>query len=136
MKLEKLIDLGYLFHRYPPGGFSWPIRVSLLFIFVAALALAIYAGTKIKNLSGHRKKLWRKIQIWGWTTSLVGLLLVYFREVRAIYLSARAYLLLWIIIVLIWIILIIVFHKKNDPDHEEMSKKKEEYEKWLPKQKK
>ncbi|RJQ33662.1 hypothetical protein C4566_03155 [Candidatus Parcubacteria bacterium] len=132
MNLEKLLNLSYLFHRYPPGGFSWPLRIVLIVVFGGAIAWGVYSGLKNKKVSGYGKKLWYKLQIWGWTSGLVGFLLFYFREVRALYLSARAYLLIWLIIMLVWLVLIIILHKKRTPDKEVLIKKKEEYEKWLP----
>lgn len=136
MDLEKIFNLSYLFHRFPPGGFSWPIRVTLIVLFGGAIALAIYSGIKNKKISGYNKKLWYKLQIWGWTSGLVGLLLFYFREVRALYLSARAYMLIWILFVLIWLLIIFIMHKKKAPNKEDLAKQKEEYQKWLPQAKK
>ncbi len=136
MNLEKLINFSYLFHRYPPGGFSWPIRIVLVVLFGGALIMAIYSGLKTKKVSGHAKKLWYKLQVWGWTVGLIGFLLFYFREVRALYLGARIYLLAWLVITVVWLLLMLILHKKNTPNKEEIVKKKEEYEKWLPQQKK
>lgn len=134
MNLEKLLNFSYLFDRFPPAGFSWPLRIVLLIIFMGSIILAFYAHKKIgqKDL---RKKLWQKIQAWSWTNGLVGLVFVYFREVRALYLSARGWLLLFIIIMLIWLIFIIIFAKTKLPNKEEIARKEQEFNKWLPKQK-
>ncbi|OGY93940.1 MAG: hypothetical protein A2406_03485 [Candidatus Komeilibacteria bacterium RIFOXYC1_FULL_37_11] len=134
MNLEKLLDLSYLFNRFPPAGFSWPLRIVLLIIFVGSLVLAFYTHKKIgqKDL---RKKLWKKIQVWSWTNGLVGLTLMYFREVRALYLSARGWLLIFILLMFVWLIFIIIFAKTKLPDKAEAEKKEQEFNKWLPKKK-
>ena len=134
MNLEKLFDLAYMFNRFPPAGFSWPIRIALLLIFVGSIILALYAQKKI-NEKGLSKKLWQKIQVWGWTNGLVGLLFVFFREVKTIYLGSRGWLLIFIIIMLIWLAFIIKFAKTKIPNKEAQDKKKQEVDKWLPKRK-
>jgi len=135
MDLNKLFSLSYLFERYPPGGFSWPLRITLLVIFIAALGLAFYAGRRRKISVGNFKKLWAKIQVWAWTTGLAGLFFVYLREVRALYLSARIWLLLWLLLMFIWAILIIKYWKKEIPAKEERQKQEAEFNRWLPKKK-
>ena len=66
MDLQKLFDLDYLFDRFPDPGFSWPVRILLLAIFLGSIILAIYAGKKVST-KDIRKKLWQKIQVWAWT---------------------------------------------------------------------
>lgn len=134
MDLSKLLDLSYLFYRFPPAGFSWPIRIILLVVFIGSIVVAICSASKIKK-NPINKKLWQKIQVWTWTNGLIGLTLVGLREVRAIYLSARGVLLLFIIIMLIWLVFIIKFAKTKIPNKEEVTKKQEEFDKWLPKRK-
>ncbi|MBT4209618.1 MAG: hypothetical protein HOE19_01745 [Candidatus Komeilibacteria bacterium] len=134
MNLEKLFDLAYMFNRFPPAGFSWPIRIALFIVFIGSIILAIYAQKKI-NEKGLSKKLWQKIQVWGWTNGLVGLVFMSFRETRALYLSARGWFLIFIIIMIIWLVFIIKFAKTKIPNKEEREKKEQEFDKWLPKQK-
>jgi len=134
MDLEKLLNLSYLFNRFPPAGFSWSLRIALLIIFVGSILIALYAHKKI-NQKDLRKKLWQKIQAWGWTNGLVGLALMYFREVRALYLSARGWLLIFLLLMLVWLIFIIIFAKTKLPDKEATEKKEQEFNRWLPKKK-
>ena len=128
MNLEKLFDLSYLFNRFPQAGFSWPLRIALLVLFIGSIILAIYAEKKI-NEKGLSKKLWQKIQVWGWTNGLVGLLFVFFREVRTLYLSSRGWLLIFIIIMIIWMAFIIKFAKTKIPNKEEQARKEKEFDK-------
>lgn len=134
MNLDKLFDASYMFERFPTAGFSWPIRIVLLIIFIASIILALYANKQILK-KGLHKKLWQKIQVWSWTNGLVGLTLMYFREVRAIYLSSRAWIFIFIILMIIWLAFIIKFAKTKIPNKEALVKKHQEFDKWLPKKK-
>lgn len=134
MDLQKLLNLSYMFDRFPPAGFSWPLRIVLLVLFIGSIVLALYANKQIAK-KDLRKKLWQKIQVWGWTNGILGLFFVIMREVRAIYLSSRGWLLLFIIIMIVWLAFIIKFAKTKLPDKEELIKKQEEFDKWLPKRK-
>ena len=135
MDFTKIFNTTYLFERLPDAGFSWPIRAALLALFIGAIILAVISQLKLKKSSGFSKKLWYKLQVWGWSTGLVGMTMFYFREVGALYLSARFWLLLFLLIVVVWLIFILVFWKRQVPDKEEAQKKEQEYDKWLPKQK-
>lgn len=136
MNLKELLDWNYLFHPYPLAGFSWPFRIVLLVLFLGAIAVAIFAAMKKKNAPSVSRKGWYKIQVWGWSTGIVGLLLMSFREIRAIYLAARGYLFIWILISFIWLIFIFIYWKKVIPNKAEREKKTEEFNKWIPKKKK
>lgn len=110
MGLTKLLDWGYLIERYPAAGFSWTLRIILLIIFIGGIVMALYAYTKLKDKTPP-KNLWIRLQTWGWSVGVVGLLLMIFRETRAIYLSARLYLLLWLVVTFVWLIYIIYYAK-------------------------
>lgn len=135
MDLTKLFDVGYLFQIYPGAGFDWPIRIVLIILFLGAIAFAVFAGKKIKP-QGIMKKVWYKLQVWGWTTGIFGLIFVSFREAGAVYLSQRIWLLLWILIMMVWLLYILYYWKKVVPKKEELKQQTEEYNKWLPKKKK
>lgn len=135
MDLTKLFHWSYLFSRFPAAGFSWPMRIILLVIFIGSIVLAVLAQLKHKKAHGLIKNVWYKLQLWGWTTGIVGLSLFYFREVRAIYISARGWLLLFLLLELIWMVFIIRYWKTKIPQKEEMIKKQKEFDKWLPKRK-
>lgn len=136
MDLNKLFDLNYLFQRYTFEGFSWPVKIALLIFFVGAIALAVLAYYKKKSSSGPVKKAWSRIILWGWTTGIVGLLMVFFREARTLYLGSRGYLLIFLLAIFIWLVWIIYKSKKEVPDKEAIEKRQNEYEKWLPGRKK
>lgn len=133
MDLNKLTNFHYLFSPYPDMGFSWLMRIVLLVIFLGAIALALLSARQNKKALGPIKKVWKKWQVWGWTTGAIGLLLIFFREVNAIYLSSRGYLLIWLVAVAIWAILIIIYWKKKVPAKKKLIQEQEEFNKWLPK---
>ena len=105
-------------------------------LFVGAILVALYTHKKFKQNLGVSTKAWKRLQIWGWGAGLIGLMLVYFREVRAMYISSRFWLLLWILICVVWLIYIIIRWKKDVPDKEAQEKHEQEYAKWLPKKNK
>ena len=135
MNITKLFDWTYLTQRYAVEGFSWPMRIVLLIIFIAAIITALKATKKIKTSPGIYKPLWQKLQVWGWSTGLFGLLLIFFREVRAIYLGSRIWLLIWLIAVVIWLGFIIYYWKIKIPLKEQKQNTQAEFDKRLPKKK-
>ena len=133
MDLYKLFNIDYLFYPYPAAGFSWPVRIILLAFFVATIIMAIWAGKKSQQATSIYKKAWRKWQIWGWSSGIIGLSLVIFREIDTIYLSSRIWLLLWILAVLVWLGFIIKYWKQTVPAKAQAMAKEAEFKKWLPK---
>lgn len=132
MDLSKLTNLHYLFSPYPDMGFSWLMRSILLITFVGAIVLALLSGRQNKKALGPIKKVWKKWQVWGWTVGLMGLLLIIFREVNAIYLSSRGWLLTWLLVATIWAIFIIIYWKRKVPAKKKLLQEQEEFNKWLP----
>ncbi|MFA5127021.1 MAG: hypothetical protein WC465_03420 [Patescibacteria group bacterium] len=136
MDLTKLTHWSYLFQIYTYEQLSWPTLIGLLVIFVGSIVLAIYSHKKVKNSSGVMKVVWQKLTAWGWSTGLVGLLLVSFRAATAMYLSARLWLLLWLLIILVWLGYILFYRLSIVPKKQAEREKNIEYNKWLPKPKK
>lgn len=136
MNLEQLIHWSYLWQRYTPIGFSWPVRIALLILFVGGIILAILFNRKIKTSQGPVKTLAKKIRAWGFTTGIIGLLLVTFREVQTIYLASRLLLLLWLVVTFVWLINIIIYWRKDLPKKQANLKEQAEFNKWLPQNKK
>ncbi len=114
MHLLNLLHWSYLIERYPQAGFSWPIRIILLLIFIGSILAALYALNKLTNKIPP-KYFWNRLQTWGWASGLVGIILMIFRETRAIYLASRLWLLLWLLIVFAWLGYIIYFKNKILP---------------------
>lgn len=134
MNLGKLFDWHYLTAPYALTGLSWPMRIILVIFFAAAVIAAIYAGKQIKAGLGFRK-LWLKIQTWGFSIGIIGFLLIFFREVKAVYLGSRLWLLLLLLVAIIWLGFIIRYWKIQVPLQAKLRQEKTEFEKWLPKKK-
>ena len=135
MNLEKLINLNYLFDRYPDYGFSLPTKIFLILYFVISIIIAIKAGKRLNTNPGIMKRTYNSLENWGWTTGILGLLLFFFREVNAIYLGSRIWMLLLLISTIVWLILIVKYYKKEIPKKEELKKEREEFNKYLPRKK-
>lgn len=136
MDFAKLFNTDYLFQIAPSAGFDLPMRIVLYFIFIAAIVIAVMAGKKIRHASGIMKKVWYKLQVWGWSSGIFGLLLVSFRELGAIYLSQRFWLFMWILFIFLWLLYIVYYWKKVVPQKEAKKQESAEFDKWLPKKKK
>lgn len=134
MNLGKLFDWQYLTAPYALTGLSWPMRIILMLFFTAAIILAVQATIKLKNNTDF-KNLWKKLQAWGFYIGSVGWLLIFFREVRAVYLGSRIWLLIWLIFALVWLVMIIRYWKIQIPLQTKTRQERAEFEKWLPKKK-
>lgn len=136
MNVEKFFHWSYLWQRYTPIGFSWPMRILLLVFFVGTICLAVWFHRKIKNSQGPKKTLAKKIRAWGFSTGIMGLLLLFFRETQAAYLASRLLLLAWLIIIAVWLITILIYWLKDLPKKQAALAAQAEFNKWLPQNKK
>lgn len=134
MDFQKLLDLNYLFSPYTYGGFSWTFRIILLVFFAGSLIWAFWAGIKQSKNIGLYKKGWRRWQLWGHFNGWIGFLLLIFRESGAVYLGSRIWMLLWLAGALIWALLIIKYWRFTVPTQAQEIRRKEEFNKWLPKE--
>lgn len=135
MNLAKLFNWSYLTNRYAVENLSWWTLTVLFIIFGLALIVAFLATKKLKDPNTNARRFLIKLQIWGFSSSIVGAALIFFRQVRAMYLSSRIWLLLWIIIVLVWLGFLIYEWKVILPKKKQDQKSQEEFNKWLPKKK-
>ena len=135
MDIEKLIDLNYLFDRYPDNGFSLQIKIFLILYFVISIIIAIKAGKKLNDKPGIMKKTYNSLENWGWTTGILGLSLFFFREVNAMYLGSRIWMLILLLSTFLWLLIIFRYYKKEIPKKEKLKKEREEFSKYLPRKK-
>lgn len=135
MNLSNLLNWSYLTHRYAVENLSWWVLTILIIIFGSALIVAILVTKKLKDKNVGARKFLTRIQVWGFSSSIVGAFLIFFREVRALYLSSRIWLLLWLIAVLVWLGFLIYEWKIVLPKKKQDQKSQEEFNKWLPKKK-
>ncbi|PWB38851.1 MAG: hypothetical protein C3F02_02070 [Parcubacteria group bacterium] len=129
---KKFLDLHYLFAPYA-DPLSTPFKIGLLTVFILSLVFGLVAGLRRTQAMNIHKRGWRKWQVWGWSTGLVGLLLVAFRETRAAYLGSRLWLILWLLLILVWGIFIIKYWFWTIPRKKKEMHQEAEFKKWLPK---
>ncbi|MDQ5938612.1 MAG: hypothetical protein QG642_302 [Patescibacteria group bacterium] len=136
MDITKLFDWSYLFRAYTFETLSTPFRVALYGFCVLAIVVAILAQRQLAKNPGFKKSFYKKLVSFGWSTSIVGLFFIVFRETRAMYLGARLWLLLWAIGVLAWLIYLLFYHFITLPKIKKQKEENAEFNKWLPKAKK
>lgn len=109
----------------------------LLKIFGALLVLALIIKiiSKITKGDSFSKQLWHKYFVFLLTMSLSGLFLVWFRYERAYFLSARFWLLVWLIGFIVWLFYILKYQFKVMPQARAQLQKTQEFNKYLPKRK-
>jgi O-antigen/teichoic acid export membrane protein len=130
------LDWSYLFRAYTFEALSTPFRVALYGFCVLAIVLAILAQRQLAKNPGYKKSFYKKLIGFGWTSSIVGLLFILFRETRAMYLGSRFWLLLWAIGVLVWAIYLLFYYLITIPKIKKKKEENAEFSKWLPKAKK
>lgn len=136
MDLTKLFDWSYLFRAYTFETLSTPFRIALYGLCVLVIVAAVMAQKRLAKNPGAKKILYKKIISFGWTTGIVGLLFILFRETRAMYLGARLWLLLWSLGLLAWIAYILFYYFVTVPKIQKQKEEDAEFNKWLPKAKK
>ena len=112
----RFIQPSFWFDRYP-----WPFLATAMWIalgvFVVALALGIWFKLRA-NKTGLDKLsavIWGKFGNWSLSLSIVGLILLFFKQQRVPYLGMRAWLGLWLLICLVWLGFIVKYIIKEIP---------------------
>ncbi len=122
---------------------DWRPNVSkealLIFLFVFAVILVIAIVLKImekrKKSAGFEKKLMDKYFNLFLTVSLLGFFWTWCRYEKVLYLSARLWLWVLIIIFIMWLAWIIKYQLKIVPEARKKLEQKQIFEKYLPKKK-
>lgn len=114
-----------------------PFATLYLWIFIGILAAAIIFGFACVYIRAKKSgplawKVWSKLVHWAFSFGLVGLILVFFKEERIIYLGMRVWLILWGLISLLWLGFVLKFILVETPKIKEEKRRKEEIKKYLP----
>ena len=108
-----------------------PIFFNLFLGFLILLLLiSIITGIK-KNQKSLYKIFWKKFYNFSVSILVIGSLLLFFNYERAIFLSSRFWLLIWLIIMLLWLIPIIK-QLKLIPEKQKKLLEEQEFKKYLP----
>lgn len=136
MDLTKLFDWSYLMRPYTVETLSVPFRVGLYGLVVLLIILAVWAQKKLGKNPGFKKPFYKKIISFAWSAGIVGLLFIFFRETRALYLGSRLWLLLWLLGTLVWFGYLTIYYFRTLPQLKKQREENVEFNKWLPKAKK
>ena len=109
----------------------------LLAIFGAVIIAGIFFKViqKIGRGDSFSKKLWQKYHLMFLTLGVIGVILTWFRYERVYVLSARFWLLVWLLGLVFWLALILKYQIKNIPPAREKSQRTNDFNKYLPKKK-
>lgn len=109
----------------------------LLAVFGLALLVAVILKIIQKTTHGDsfRKNLLQKYFTVFLTMGLIGEVLVWFRYERVYFLSARFWLVVWLIALITWLAWVLKYQLKTIPQSRANLQKTQEFNKYLPKKK-
>lgn len=131
----KLLRPSYLFEKAPPSNFKflWPTLIFFTLMFLTGIILPKFLTKKKEN--PIFQKLAKKLSTPLIVYSLLGLLLLFFRNQAIPYLSARLLLFLLFFAFLVWLISFLLYLAFDFQKEKLIYQKKAELEKYLPKPK-
>ncbi len=130
---NNILQLSFWFDLRP--SFFTPIFFwFFIILFIIILLFALFSTYLLKNRlkSGTSKIVWTKLLHLSYSTSTVGLILVFLKQQRASYLGMRVWLFLWLLICFIWLLFIIKYLIKEVPRIKRERQERREFEKYLP----
>lgn len=133
--LIKFIQPAYLFDLRP---YTTTQTIKVMVIFFAIL-IVIGIGDKIyketRSMEKFQAKFLDKIVSYLISLGIIGLLLTWLRYERVQILSARFWLIVWLIIAICWLYPIIKYRIKVVPEATKRSEEKKQMQKYLPNKK-
>jgi hypothetical protein len=113
-----------------PGHMSlWAERVMIAVVAISLIAAIVFYLLKMKG--GFNKYLWGKLIGFFSVNAIAAAVLFFLNYELIIFLSARAWFLVWWLLMIIWAIFIIKY-AKTLPAKKEQAAKEKEYKKYLP----
>lgn len=132
--MNSLLNLSFWFDVKP-----LPIDPLIFWIFLivclAVLILGIVAyllKTKKFKEKILARNIWTKIGNWSISFGIIGLILVFLKQQRVLYLGMRIWFVFWLIIFFIWLVFILKYIFVEVPKVKKEREKKKEFEKYLP----
>ncbi|MAG29066.1 hypothetical protein CL632_02890 [bacterium] len=109
-----LLSPAYLFNRN-----LGPYQSDLAYVFVGInivlIIIAIISRRLAKKRDLFAQKAAHKFGSLAWTMGAIGIILYVFRQINVFYLSAPAFVLIWLIITGIWLILVLKYWLRTAP---------------------
>jgi len=129
--LEKFFSLNYLFNLHPQS--LHPLQQRILIIVFSFLIISglVIIGLAKKKKQPQKKGL-KKIAYFCLGLGAIGFLFLFFRLGGIYFLSARFFLVIWLVIAVIWLVRIIKYFLKVYPKEKIEVEKKARIEKYLP----
>jgi hypothetical protein len=131
MNAKNLLDYYYWTHQpYIAHG-------TTLWIYVGGFLLLIIAGLICKIIAQYKenkivKNILRRFGNIGTVMGFLGLLWMFFRQERAIFLAWRFWLLLWVLVFIWWIFRVVWYMFRRVPEIKAEEDKRKKIEKYLP----
>lgn len=132
--LKNLFTLEYWFTLNPEPFL--PVVLKILYVFFGLMIVCgIAAKIMSKKHAGYppTRNLYEKFYYFLSSMGFVGLVLVFFRAVRAYFIGAPFWMLIWLIVLLVWLYFILRYAFVKMPKLKEEIEMKRELEKYLPK---
>ena len=126
-----LLSANYLFHKS-----LGPFTSNMAWVFLGIVVFLMFAGLVTKRASKNRdlfsRKAARKFFAFSWTMGIIATLLVFFRQVGALYISAPIFLLIWLVIAIFWFMLVLRYVLVVAPGRRKALMEDEQKKKYLP----
>lgn len=133
--MNKLLNLSYYIDLQPTiSKLSAEIFIAI-FATMVFLAIASRLAAKGKIKEGFRKKLFEKyyhLLLW---LGLSGLLITFFRYEQVYLLSARLWLVIWLVVFVVWLAMVLKYQLKEVPRAQKQLEQAKQFQKYLPKKK-
>jgi len=116
----------------------WPITTNVfrfavgVYILIFVLAVVFSVLRQSKRFAAPYRRVMQKLAKWCFSFSIVGLILMFFRNQLIPYLGMRAWTMIWFVICAAWFIYILKFLFVNIPKQKKNLRIKEDFEKYLP----
>ncbi len=133
--LIKFLQPAYLFELRPFTTWNTIESIMVFFGLIVLAGIIIKIYKEIKKGEKFQAKLLEKIISLCIVMGVLGILLTWLRYERVQILSARFWLIVWLIVTLIWLYPIVKYYLKVVPEAKKRSEEKKLYSKYLPKKK-
>lgn len=127
--MQNLLTWSFWFNLRPEA--LLPLYTNLILIFLGLLLLTVILAAKKQGLKGLFKAFWKKLYGFSLGNLIIGIVLLFFIYERAYFLSARFWILAWVILMIAWTYPIIKSYRQIPLNREKLEKEKE-FKKYLP----
>ncbi|MCX6784701.1 MAG: hypothetical protein NTV81_02050 [Candidatus Komeilibacteria bacterium] len=133
MYLPSLLTIGYWFSLFtdPFSRFFYWFLLILYLVFLVGAAAAGRQVIKLRDQDKFLKLAFQKVATFGYSFSLVGLLLLFFRQQQVQFFGMRIWAWTWWLVCLVWLVFIAKFLFIEFPRLKAERAKREQFRKYL-----